>query len=111
MTSFESALQESFVHRMVLHLLEDFPEDLRRQKLASEDLESLVQDALLRAEALGITREDYLRLFVECLAILGPQFDSDNPVTVKILTGQDLSVDEKMEELNSYLLFGLGEPK
>lgn len=111
MKALEAALEDSFVGRMVLHLRQDFQEDLRSQRLAGVDLEPTVRAALNRADALGLTREDYLRMFVECIAILGPQFDSDNAVVRDILNAPDLSVDEKMGELNNYLLFGLGQPR
>jgi hypothetical protein len=104
-----AGLRASFVRRMAAHLRDDFADDLKRQGLSAANLEPTVDDGMKRADEWGLTRQDHVQLFLECIAILGPSFDTTNGIVQGILSAPRRNAEEKMAELNDYLLFGLDE--
>jgi hypothetical protein len=107
MNAFEKAQRERFVNRMVVHLQNHFADDLKRQGIREPELKELVRTTLDRAEAMGLAREDHLQLFVECVPLLGGNFDTENRVVRELLNARELDLNERMVELSHFLLFGL----
>ena len=108
--AFKEAQRERFVNRMTLHLQNHFADDLKRRGLGEAEVKPVVRTSLDRADALGLTREDHLQLFVECIPLLGEDFDSTNAVVRDLLNDPELDLNGKMVELSHFLLFGLDSP-
>jgi hypothetical protein len=109
--AFSRALRENFLRAMTGHLRTDFAADLTARGIADEQLEALVRRSADQAGEYGFTSEQHLRLYLECIAILGPDFDTKNSAIREILTREDASADEKISEINEFLIFGLQEPR
>ena len=102
-------LRLSFMRRMAAHLRVDFADDLKRHGLTAENVEPLVSEGIRRAADWGLNRQDHVQLFLECLAILGPLFDTTDGIVRAILQAPDRPAEDRMAELNDYILFGLYE--
>jgi hypothetical protein len=102
-----------FEKRMVKHLRKDFPKELQEHNIKKQDLEQMVRRGIADAKNYGVEYEDDLKLYVECMLLLSPNFDQDErfPWAKQILTREDVDGDIKMSEINEYLIFGMQEPK
>ena len=99
-----------FEKRMFKHLRQDFPKELQEHNIKEQDLEPLVKRGITEAEKYGLVNEGDVQLYLECTAILGPEFDRDKklPWAGKILSRNDIDGPEKMAQISEYLIFGLG---
>jgi hypothetical protein len=110
--TFEHQRAMSFTRKMTEHLRCNFAADLERDDVAPAALPGTVEGALDDARSLyGISSEDHLELYLECMAMLGPGFDRNDRGAKEILTRRAADPDERMSELNEYLIFGLVEAR
>ena len=100
---------EDFIDRMVNHLQEDFSVEIKDKDIQKKELRPLVSEAIDIAEHYGIIYESDLRLFIECIALLGPNFDRTNkfPKVNDILNRLDLNGEKKMDKISEFLTFEL----
>ncbi|MBN2563412.1 MAG: hypothetical protein JXQ75_21030 [Phycisphaerae bacterium] len=112
MQAFSESREEAFVARMVAHLRDDLHRQLEAQHLEEAEIEPLVRRGKANAEAYGMVYEDGIQLYLECMAILGPDFDRDSeyPWARKILRRRDLDSNQKAEQIEQHLIFGTEEP-
>jgi len=113
METFSSVRIDSFVARMVRHLEDAFSEEIASHGIDKTELEPLVRRGVRDAETYGVVCEDDLELYIQCMALLGPQFDREPDLAWagRILLQTDLTGSEKMDRINDHLLFGLDEAR
>src|SRR5262245_52446241 len=94
-------LEESFALRMVRHLLDDFPVQVAALELQEKDLPPLVRRGMANAERYGVVYEEDVERYIECLVLLGPDFDQDPryPWAAEILNKKELSGRAKMDQV------------
>jgi hypothetical protein len=107
LAAFAGLKQATFQRRMEQHLLERFSRHLLRLRVARSEIPTLVRQGLERARAYGLEYEFDLKRYVECLALLGRDFDRDPacPWAREILTRRDWSGRMKMDALDEHLVF------
>ena len=113
MQTFYNSLKERFIHRMVCHLHDNFFEQIEAQNIMEKDLEPIVRKGVADAENYGMKYEDDLKLYIESIVLLCPNFDKDErfPWAKEILLREDLNGEEKMAEISEYMIFGLEDSK
>lgn len=101
-----------FVDGMVIHLRDDFRSERQRHGVSDTCLPDLVRSGIEDAARYGVTYEDDVQLYLECLAMLGPEFDRDPtiPWAGEILRADYLDGETKMSEIHEHLLFNLEWP-
>lgn len=107
--AFVKSQEDAFVKRMVDHLQKDFPAEITNKEILEKDLPHLVRNGLYSAYRYGIKYEDDVKLYIECIALLGPEFDTCEkfPQVREILNREDLDGEDKMDEISDFLTFGL----
>lgn len=97
---------ESFVARMARHLWTRLRKQCEAQGLKQPDVEPMVRQGILDAAHYGITYEEDVRAYLECMAILGRDFDRDerHPWAGDTLRRDDLSAAEKLEAMDEHIL-------
>jgi hypothetical protein len=110
---FSQAMQDRFVEQMVRHLTTDFPSEVRGLGVDRAGLEGLVRQGIVQAREYGIEYDDDLQLYLDCMVLLGPQFNADPryPWAATILNDGDKDGETKMAEISQYLQFGLEDRK
>jgi hypothetical protein len=108
--AFSRELESRFVLRLVRHLREDLPGEVAAQGLQEQDLEPLVMRGVEDAKRYGVVNEGDLRRYIECLAVLGPRFDTDGkfPWAGEALRRTDIDGEAKMDAIDEHLIFGVG---
>ena len=104
--------EKAFIREMSSHLNANFKEQLVKQGLEADQVESLVRLGISRAKTYEVTLKPDVQLFIECMVLFSPDFD-ENPDTSwagEILRRSDIDGSQKMSEINDYMLFGLEEP-
>lgn len=93
---------EAFVRRMALHLSNDLPEHCEKRGLTKESLEPFVREGMADAEAYGITSEPGVRQYLDCMIVLGLDFDEteEHAWAGDILRRDDLGPAEKAQALS-----------
>ncbi len=110
-SALEQAHRQSYVVSNAARLRRDFPEELRQRGIDSPQLEVLVRQAIADAAQYGVDAGEDLRLYLDCIALLGPGFDRAVGWAARILGRDDVDGGQKMGEINDYLIFGLEERK
>lgn len=108
MDTLSMALRDDFVRSTARHLEESFPEDLLRHGLTG-DSKGLVERGIQEAESYGITESMDVRLYVECMVILQPDFATAQslPWAVETLRATGLSGTERMDRIHDHLVFAM----
>jgi len=101
--SFSAALRADYVRQMVQHLQDCFPEECQAHDYNFQSLTSLVSKAIDDAESYGIQQPFDLQLYLECLAMLGPKFNSE-AIWANILERLDLDGTTKMDAIHDHLI-------
>ena len=106
MDVFIQDFDNQFVKTMVEHLGENFPKQLEAQSVAKDDLEHFVSQGMTKARSYGIISDMDIRVFLECMVLLCPDFDEDNKHAWagEILHNDNMEPSEKAEALNWQLL-------
>ena len=112
MDALRKSREDAFVARMVKHLRNDFRKGRVTQHIAEGDLEALVRRGITDAEKYGVIYEDDVRLYIECMVVLGPMFDQDQRCgwAGELLRQEGLDGTTKMDQIDQYLIFGTAEP-
>lgn len=111
MTALGEVPLEVFAQRLTEHLKKDFAADLAKHGIAQGQVAQQVRDSIGLAGRFGVEAESDVWLFGECMAIFGPQFPRTQPWAQQELERKDKSGTEKMDEINSYMLFSLKPPR
>ena len=108
MEAMKKYMADSFEDRMVDHLKKRFPERSEGQP----DLRAMIRDGVARAENYGIEYEFDIRRYLECMLLLGRNFDREKgyPWVREILLREDLCGEGKMDEIQEYMLFEMDAP-
>ena len=106
----QNECHQRFVLRMIEHLQEqfaDFVKDLRDDL----PLHLFVRKGIERASSYGLIYENQIERFLECMAILGFDFDREqaHPWAQKILQREGASGEAKIDELCEYMIFAREE--
>ena len=106
--AFQVYLRQTFPERMIRHLRDRFPQETAKEP----DLRLLVNDGIERASLYALEQEAEVRRYLECMMVLGREFDRDEkyPWAGRILVREDLNGDAKMNEIEEHMLFGMDEP-
>jgi hypothetical protein len=69
----------------------------------------LIRKAIEDASNYKVVNENDVKLYIECIALLGPNFDRTNklPQINDILNRKDLTGEEKMDHISEFLTFEL----
>ena len=112
MEAFSKQMEDAFVKRMVRHLRADFPEELTAHDLQETDLDRFARRGVNDARGYGVVNEKDVQLYIECMVLLCPDFDRSDrfPWAGETLKREDLDGEQKMDQINEHLAFGLGEP-
>jgi len=105
----ESVQKDLFVDKMEDHLNSVFSKEIKDKGIKSEDIRPLIEAAIGTAQKYDVLNEDDIQLFIECIPLLGPEFDTTNklPFINDTLNRTDISGEEKMEMINDFLTFEL----
>ena len=93
-----AAMRERYIARVVAHLRELFPEQMKERDDAQA--RALVEEGIGRAAAYNITSERETTLFIDLMAALGPDFDTQRRYRAwmpGILRSEELTQQQKME--------------
>ena len=104
-------MRRDFERRMVEHLRTRFDKELR--ELDEPALRAFVRDGIESARQYGVTSEDDVRRYLECMAQHGAHFDAA-PATAwagRILRTEGLDGSQKMDRIEDYETFVLREPR
>lgn|GEM_PF-1460719 len=103
--------EDSFIDRMKVHLRSEFPKEISGFGIKDKDLEMIIRKGLTDAYQYRIIYENDLILYIECIAVLGPDFDkkAKYPAVIEILNRDDLDGSAKMDKLSDYLTFELNQ--
>jgi hypothetical protein len=72
MEAMSQAYRRSFVRRLVRHLRVDFPKQREGYGILEMDVEPLVEKGMAEAESYGLTSQDDVQLYLECMVVYGP---------------------------------------
>jgi hypothetical protein len=99
--------QAYFVKRMVSHLKQNFSRQLTLNNIPEEDLSTIVIKGIEKAAYFNVINEGDIRLYLECMALLGPGFDKSerHPWAGEILNQAGLTGEEKMDRISEHLTF------
>ena len=102
------AFEQQFVQEMVEHLDENFREPLAARDITEDDLEDFVNQGIAKARDFGFDAYVDTRVFLECMVLLGPDFDEDSRPELDwvraVLRNDEMKPAEKAEALNWQLL-------
>jgi hypothetical protein len=103
-----ATVEQSFITRTLHHLRDGFPLEIEAHGLLGPALDAMVQRGVAEAATFGITQEDDVRLYLECMLLLSPCFSSDPrwPWATEILRSEELSGTAKMDMIHDHLVFG-----
>jgi hypothetical protein len=98
---------DAFVARMVAHLRDDLPAHCEARGLKEQDLDPLVREGMVKAEGYGITSEGGIQQYLDCMLVLGLDFDRDakQAWAGEILRNKDLTPPQKTDTLGWQMLF------
>jgi glucose-6-phosphate 1-dehydrogenase len=98
----DESMLRSFKNRMVSYLREACPKEALN--MSDEELRSLIQGGIDKAESYGIFEDEDVRRFLEYMLILNPDFDQDSsfPEIQEILNDEEMDGTEKMDEVDFY---------
>jgi hypothetical protein len=104
--AFSAKLHEDFVRQTSAQLVERFPEYIERHGLKHE-ISPFVERGISEAASYGITQSNDVRLYLECMVLLQPNFASspEFPWAAMALGSHELSGTEKMNRIHDYLVF------
>jgi glucose-6-phosphate 1-dehydrogenase len=100
--AFDESMLRSFKNRMLLHLRTACPEE--SLNMSDEELRTLIQGGIDKAESYQIFEDNDMRRFLEYMLILSPDFDQDSsfPEIQEILNHEEMDGTEKMDEIDFY---------
>ena len=105
METFSRALEDASLRRMVAHLRERFGTELAARGLVEPDLEPLARLGLDAARSHGVVLEDDVRRYLECMVILGPDFDREVNWAGEVLRDEERDGTRKMDAIVEILPF------
>ena len=105
--SFSQERMNAFTSRMVDRLRLIFPKQIVEQNLMESDLLPLVQQGIKTAESYGVVGEMDVELYIDCLVLLGPRFDTDQQFAWAgdSLRRSDIDGTAKMDFIHDHLVF------
>lgn len=110
--AFAEARKEAYIQRMVRHLRDDLGYEREKRKIADEDIEDLVRKGIDKAAGYQVVCEDDVEMYLDCMVLLGPDFDRDRSLgwAGEILRDETLDGEAKMAQIEQQMLFGTEQP-
>jgi hypothetical protein len=107
--AFSRRLEDRFVDRTAAHLRVAFPKEVEKQGLDDEGLKALGRRGLADANRHGVVNEADVARYIECMLLLGPDFDADPRYrwAGQALARADLDGEAKMDVIDDHLIFDL----
>ncbi len=111
MSVIETVAQEKFVHRIAVHLLEEYPkavvilpddEKFPVDELPEETLYDLVRVGIARARSYGLTFESAIAAFTAVMFEISPNFDTHQLCQV-LLNDEEVEPNVRLDELMKVL--------
>lgn len=101
------AMRATFVRRVVARLQADSAHEVEKLGLNEEVLPQVVECSIDKAASYGVLDEHDVELFIDCVMVLGLEFDQDPsfPWAGDILRRDNCTGTEKMSFIHDYLLF------
>jgi hypothetical protein len=96
---FDDYLFKQFVEDMIAHLRTNFPNQVK--PMNETDLRKMIEDGIDRAEQYDVINVGDVERFLECMVILGQNFDNDiqNTWAGDILRDKNTNGTDKMDEI------------
>ena len=103
--------EEEYAVRMTRLLCERFPKQRSIHRIRDDDVLALVRRGMAQARDYGIIYEDDIQTYLECMVVLGPQFEQrqQHPFVGDLLRDRSLGSSHKARQLRQYLTFLLKE--
>lgn len=101
--------EDSFISHMKDHLLRNFQKEISKLGIKENALNHIIRNELNNAYKYDIIFENDMILYIECFAILGPDFDRNmkHQIVTEILNSKELDSSEKMDKIGEYITFEL----
>jgi hypothetical protein len=98
---------EIFVKKMVSHLESAYSKELREHVGLLQNPQQFVRSGLKKAMSYGISYEENVQLYLECMVELGANFDTDPEIlwASNILQNRNQTGEEKMDAIEEHLTF------
>jgi hypothetical protein len=99
MQELSDTMRARFIINALNHLKERFPR--RTAKMSDEDIHTLIQTGLNKAESYGISEDEYILALIEYMLVLGHDFDTGDeyPWARKIFKIRNLDGELKIGRL------------
>lgn len=101
MEAFRAAMLSNLEQRIVAHVRETWPEECR--ELGDGAVRTMVAEGMARARTYGLEAEIDVAAFVDFLFLLGPGFDTENPVAHAALTSPELPAGSKIDCIEAWI--------
>jgi hypothetical protein len=111
MAVLSKSMEDRFVQKMVDHLCTDFAPQITALGLSEERLRLAICQHIATARQHDVRMQGDLTTYVECIALLGPQFDTNgrHEFVRQILHRDALDGSEKMDLVREYLVFAVDD--
>lgn len=109
METFKDDILRKFEDKMFIHLRSQFPEETKQME--EPELREMIHNGIFHARRYKVTLEPDVCRYLECMVLHGVDFDT-NPQTSwagDILRDKRMSGREKMNRIDDYEMFTLGE--
>ena len=109
METFKNDILRKFEDKMFIHLRSQFPEETKQME--EPELREMIHNGIFHARRYKVTLEPDVCRYLECMVLHGVDFDT-NPKTSwagDILRDKGMSGREKMNRIDDYEMFTLGE--
>ena len=105
----ERVQEEKFIDQMENHLKTNFSKELGDKEIQINEIRQLIRKAIEDASNYKVVNENDVKLYIECIALLGLNFDQTNkfPKINDILNRKEFSGEEKMDRISEILTFEL----
>jgi len=103
-----SHLKEKYFQQQIERLNKEFHANIQSWHVTRPEFDAIVMDGIKRAKQYGIVNQDDSEMFLDCMMMYGPKFDTDpkNSNFSKIFNDTELTGFEKMQKVHDLLVFG-----
>ena len=97
---------EQFVMQTIMRWRSRFPESFKALEVSTPNLSPLIHDAIDRAEKYGVIGEADVELFLDCICLLGNNFDHNGtfPWVEEILRETEIDGTIKMDQMHDRMV-------
>lgn len=107
--AFLKSQEDAFIERMVKYVKQNFTKEIAINGIQEDNLSLVIRSGMENAHKYNVTYESDMKLYIECMALLGIDFDVSEkyPRISEILNRKNLTGEEKMEQVSGFLTYEL----